>query len=76
LRRAVAPKKRCPCTWRRRKRKTFRERAYDSAWTRLSARARKLQPFCSFRGSTEDLTADHLIPVGKGGPTKNLTLGT
>lgn len=35
-------------------------RGYDAAWTRLSKRARQLQPFCSDCGSTEDLQADHL----------------
>lgn len=34
-------------------------RGYDSRWTRLSRRARELQPFCSDCGSTDDLTADH-----------------
>jgi 5-methylcytosine-specific restriction endonuclease McrA len=35
------------------------ERGYDGAWTRLSKRARRLQPFCTDCGSTEDLQADH-----------------
>ena len=35
------------------------ERGYDAAWTRLSARARKLQPFCSDCGRLDDLTCDH-----------------
>jgi len=35
-------------------------RGYNSAWSRLSRRARALQPFCSDCGATEDLTADHL----------------
>src|SRR4051812_4193969 len=39
---------------------TFRERGYDTAWTKLSERARRLQPWCSVCGSTDDLTADHL----------------
>jgi 5-methylcytosine-specific restriction enzyme A len=34
-------------------------RGYDNAWTRLSRKARKLQPFCLDCGSTEDLQADH-----------------
>lgn len=35
------------------------ERGYDAAWARLSRRARKLQPFCSDCGATEDLQGDH-----------------
>lgn len=34
-------------------------RGYDAAWFRLSAKARRLQPFCSDCGATEDLTTDH-----------------
>lgn len=34
-------------------------RGYDERWTRLSRRARALQPFCSDCGATDDLTADH-----------------
>lgn len=34
-------------------------RGYDSAWTKLSKRARELQPFCEDCGATKDLTADH-----------------
>ena len=34
-------------------------RGYDAAWSRLSARARRAQPFCSVCGATEDLTCDH-----------------
>jgi 5-methylcytosine-specific restriction endonuclease McrA len=34
-------------------------RGYDAAWTRLSKRARRLQPFCLDCGSTEDLQTDH-----------------
>jgi 5-methylcytosine-specific restriction protein A len=35
------------------------QRGYDAAWTRLSARARRLQPFCSDCGATDDLQCDH-----------------
>lgn len=34
-------------------------RGYDAAWQRLSRQARRLQPFCSDCGATEDLTTDH-----------------
>ena len=35
------------------------QRGYNSAWKRLSARARAKQPFCLDCGSTHNLTADH-----------------
>lgn len=35
------------------------DRGYDWAWTKLSARARRLQPFCTDCGATEDLQLDH-----------------
>ena len=34
-------------------------RGYDSSWDRLSAKARKLQPFCSDCGAVNDLQCDH-----------------
>lgn len=34
-------------------------RGYDYQWSKLSKRARKMQPFCSDCGTTDDLTADH-----------------
>lgn len=36
-----------------------RDRGYDTAWDRLSRRARALSPFCEDCGSTENLTTDH-----------------
>jgi 5-methylcytosine-specific restriction protein A len=48
-----------PATWQHRK-GTAHQRGYDAAWNRLSRRARRLQPFCSDCGTTEDLTTDHL----------------
>src|SRR4051794_25224178 len=38
---------------------TAHARGYDARWTRLSKRARRLQPFCTDCGSTEDLQTDH-----------------
>lgn len=38
---------------------TARERGYNKAWDKLSARARRMQPFCSDCGRTDDLQADH-----------------
>lgn len=34
-------------------------RGYGSRWARLSRKARKLQPFCTDCGSTQDLQLDH-----------------
>ena len=44
---------------RERRRGSATARGYGQAWRRLSARARRLQPWCSDCGRTEDLTADH-----------------
>ena len=38
---------------------TAHQRGYNSRWRRLSAKARKLQPFCTDCGTTTDLQADH-----------------
>lgn len=38
---------------------TATARGYDAAWDRLSRRARRLQPFCTDCGATENLQADH-----------------
>lgn len=52
------------CTEHRPKQPTkpsARARGYNTAWDRLSSRARTLQPWCSDCGTKEDLTADHLV---------------
>ena len=38
-------------------------RSNPSRWKKLSAKARKLQPWCSTCGTSGDLTADHIIPI-------------
>jgi len=43
------------------------QRGYGNEWYRLSAKARKAQPWCTYCGSTIDLTADHIIPLKRGG---------
>ena len=43
-----------------RKRPPSSTQGWDRAWQRLSRRARQLQPWCSWCGTTEDLTGDHL----------------
>lgn len=62
---------RCPDCTRARERGLIREwsekkdqpsataRGYDHNWAKLSARARRLQPFCTACGDTEDLQTDH-----------------
>ncbi len=47
-------------TARHRFRGSPRARGYDRQWDLLSARARRLQPWCSWCGVTESLTTDHL----------------
>lgn len=39
---------------------TATQRGYNSAWSRLSKQARRLQPWCSDCGTKTDLTGDHL----------------
>lgn len=41
--------------------KSSRQRGYDSRWDSLSSRARRIQPWCTDCGATEDLTADHSL---------------
>lgn len=50
---------RCPAHRPRCTKPSSRTRGYDTAWTNLSRRARRLQPWCSDCGATEDLQADH-----------------
>lgn len=35
------------------------KRGYGAAWQKLSKRARRLQPFCTWCRATDDLTLDH-----------------
>lgn len=63
-----------PCSIERarrynRRRGSATARGYGYDWQRLSAKARRLQPYCIDCGSTEDLTADHVVPKGLGGPS-------
>lgn len=36
------------------------QRGYDHAWQKLSRQARRLQPWCTWCGTEDDLTADHI----------------
>jgi 5-methylcytosine-specific restriction endonuclease McrA len=40
---------------------------YNYAWRKASENARRLQPWCTRCGSVEDLTADHVVPLNRGG---------
>lgn len=43
-------------------------RANRAAWKNLSARLRKLQPWCLVPGCpSTDLTVDHIVPLSEGG---------
>lgn len=39
--------------------KSRRDRGYEGSWRKVSARARRTQPWCSDCNTTKDLTADH-----------------
>lgn len=43
-------------------RKAKGQAAHDPVWRKLSQRARRMQPWCTDCGATEDLTADHILP--------------
>lgn len=47
-----------PAAWSHRE-GSARGRGYSTAWDKLSRRARRLQPFCSDCGATDDLQLDH-----------------
>lgn len=40
---------------------------YDYEWQKVRAEAIRLQPYCSFCGTDEDLTGDHIVPRKHGG---------
>jgi 5-methylcytosine-specific restriction endonuclease McrA len=55
-------------TPRRHKSKNTRTRGrYDYQWQKVRAEAIRLQPYCLFCGSTQDLTGDHILPLKEGG---------
>lgn len=58
-----SPGSRCPEHTKKpealRARGTAEDRGYDSAWRRLSKRARARQNFCSLCSSTSNLSTDH-----------------
>ena len=49
-------------------------RGYGVEWQALSRRARRMQPWCSTCGATEDLTVDHLVPLAETGTAVRPTL--
>lgn len=51
---------RCPAHRPRCTKPSRQSRGYDAHWQRLSAKARRLQPWCTDCGATDDLQLDHL----------------
>lgn len=47
-----------PAPWQHRE-SSARSRGYSTSWDKLSRRARRLQPFCTDCGTTDDLQLDH-----------------
>lgn len=45
------------------------QRGYDAEHRALRRLIISLQPYCSFCGATEQLEADHIVPLAQGGTT-------
>ena len=52
---------------RRARRGTTAQRGYDSEYRELRKAAIAAHPYCADCGSTNDLTADHVVPLSQGG---------
>ena len=52
---------------RRARRGTTSERGYDAEYRELRKTAIRAHPFCAECGATDDLTADHVVPLSQGG---------
>ena len=46
-------------------RKRTKFRSNPTRWKKLSARLRRMQPWCSSCGASDDLTVDHIIPYSE-----------
>ncbi|WP_374215260.1 HNH endonuclease [Streptomyces sp. NEAU-Y11] len=58
----------CANAPRKHKSKNTRTRGrYDYQWQKVRAEAIRLQPYCSFCGTGNDLTGDHILPLKEGG---------
>ncbi|MGV9815456.1 HNH endonuclease [Streptomyces cellulosae] len=57
----AAPKRKYPS------KNTRRPGGYDYQWQKVRAKAIQLQPYCTFCGTDQDLTGDHIIPLKAGG---------
>lgn len=62
--------------YRPRRPRARHDQSYGRRWRALSLATRQRQPWCSRCGAVEDLTADHLVPLSRGGdpmgPTETL----
>lgn len=71
--RLVTGMTRCPpCNAEAQRRRDVRRgspsaRGYDWAWQQRSRAARQEQGWCDNCGATSDLTADHVVPLARGG---------
>lgn len=52
---------------RRARRGTTSQRGYDSQYRELRKEAIAAHPYCADCGTTDDLTADHIVPLSQGG---------
>lgn len=65
----VARDARCP-RHQYRARGTRHQQGYDNDWLRLSKATIAAQPWCSLCLATSDLTADHVVPLSRGGKSE------
>src|SRR5436190_8331841 len=55
------------CPNKERRRGSAHARGYTQQWKRVAKAAIAAHPYCAQCGATDDLTADHITPVVKGG---------
>ena len=56
--------------YRSKTRPSTNKRGYDNAWRRIAKAAITARPWCEYCGAATNLTADHIIPLARGGTSE------